>query len=147
MKCGTYNVFDWFETADTGDKNVFWNPCPGLSALNFAQIPMIFCRRIFWVVPECSAKFGHNCSIFCEIAAVLNLRYHIFPLFSQSVLVISAKISRNIVRGKGVPCPWIWPRATLTSWNSVISPLHHPSPSPILKGYVNMPHPYMIYST
>ena len=76
------------------------NLCAAPSALNFAEIPMIFCRRIFWVDPQCNAKVGHNCSRFCEMAAIL-IKNHIFALFSQSILVIPTKIGRDIARGKG----------------------------------------------
>ena len=78
---------------------MFSSLCP--SALNFAEILIIFWRHISWVVPECTAEFGTNCSRFRELAAILTWKNHIFALFSESILVISAKLRRDIDMGKG----------------------------------------------
>ena len=76
-------------------QNVFSNLCSGPSALNFAEIPMIFCRHISWAVPECSAKFGLNCWRFqCA-------KNDIFAHFSNSILAIPMIIHRDIAGGKG----------------------------------------------
>ena len=48
--------------------------CARPSSHHFEEIPMIFCRHISWVGPECSAKFGPNCSKLCEMMAILNLK-------------------------------------------------------------------------
>ena len=53
-------------------QNVLSNICTGPSALNFAEISMIFCTQISLVIPECSAKFGPNCSKFHKMDAILN---------------------------------------------------------------------------
>ena len=77
------------------------NLCSVTSTLNFAEIPKIFCIHQSWEAPVCSAKFGPNCSRFSEIVAILNLKNHIFALFSQTILVILTKLGRDIAWGKG----------------------------------------------
>ena len=67
------------------------NICLGPSALYFAEIPMIFCRHISWVVLECSAKFRTNCSRFRGMVAILNFYFGLCP----------TKLGRDIARGEG----------------------------------------------
>ena len=77
---------------------MFSNVCPRPSALIYTEIPMIFCWHMFWVVPECSAKFEPN---FSRLALVLNQKYHIFAIFVKFILCIPAKFGTDIARGKG----------------------------------------------
>ena len=70
----------------------------------FAEIPMIFYHKnthISWVVLEYSATFGPNCSIFCDMAAILKFKNHTFAHFSQSILDIRTKLGRDIAGVKG----------------------------------------------
>ena len=64
--------------------------CPGTSTLNFAEILMIFCTHISWVVPECSAEFGPK----CEMAVILN-RKITFLHFSDNLFGV---LQPNLVR-------------------------------------------------
>ena len=74
-------------------QNVCSNLCASSRALIIAEIPMIVCIHIPWVVPENSAKFWPNCSRFREMVAILIEKNHIFALFSQYILVIPTKLS------------------------------------------------------
>ena len=99
-------LFDRFEAAAAavvvgGSKMCSQIFVPDLAPLNFKEIPMIFYTHISWAVPECSAKFGPNCSKFREMAAILNQKNSYFALFSLSILVIPTKLGRDITRGKG----------------------------------------------
>ena len=90
---------------------------------------MIFYTHISWLVPECSAKFGPNYSIFHETAAILIRKNHIFALFSHSILVIPMKLGRDIARGKGhLVCEFDLKRprpsemaATFRVWNHIFA--------------------------
>ena len=86
-------VFDSVEFATARS-----NLCPGSSILNNTVIPIIFCRHIFWVVPECSAKYRPSCWRFHKMAAIFNI------LFSTSILVIPSKVGRDISWGKRHLC-------------------------------------------
>ena len=88
---------------------MFSNLCAGPSALNFVDIPMIFCAHIPWVVPDCSAKFGPNCLRFGKMAVILNRKNYIFASFFQSTLVIAMKLGRDMARGKGLDIGKWWP--------------------------------------
>ena len=59
-------------------QNVLPNLCKIDCARSRTEIPVIFCTHISWVFPECSVKFGPNCLRFCEMAAILIRKNHIF---------------------------------------------------------------------
>ena len=77
MKCGTCMCLIGLKPPPPPEEDL----CARSSALNFSEIPMIFYRRIPWVVPECSAKFQPNYSRFCEMAAILNKKNNFFCNF------------------------------------------------------------------
>ena len=76
-------VFDWFKATAT------------------ALVGSKMCCQILIRVLECRAKFVRICLRFCEMAAMLNLKNHIFGLSSQFSLFILTKLSREIAEGKG----------------------------------------------
>ena len=100
---GPIYVFDWFEATDTvGDKM-----CARIFVLDLApsilqsEFPMIFCRCISWVVPECSAKFGlkipRNGSHFnSKKITYLHFSPNLYFSYSNEKFIIG----RDIFRGK-----------------------------------------------
>ena len=89
MNMGDLYVFDRFKAAALGSKI-----CTEIFVLSlqfFAEIPMIFCTHVSWLVPECSAKFRPKCSRFLKMPAILHRKITLFALFSQSILVTPTK--------------------------------------------------------
>ena len=87
-------MFDRFEAAAAlvvGSK--MCSLCSEPSALSFAEIPIIFCRHVFWVDLGCSAKSGPSCLRFQEMAAILNRKNHIFH-FSPNLFWL---VQQNLV--------------------------------------------------
>ena len=125
MKCGTYMCL------------IGWNRCHSCSRIKnvlsnlFPDLAPSTLQRCWWyfahsrVVQECCVKYGSNCSRFCEMAAILNRKDHIFALFSQSNLVIPTKLGRNITWGKGhldweYNLKWPWKMAAIVKVENCI---------------------------
>ena len=96
-------VFDWFEAvALVGSKMCCRIFVQDLSP-SFLQteIPMIFCRHISLVVPECSAKVGPNCSGLREMAAIINQKITFLHFSPNIFLVIPTNLGATLLGVRG----------------------------------------------
>ena len=70
----------------------------------FAEIPMIFCTHVYWVVPECSAKFGPKCSRFHEMAAIIYKKITLLHFFLSPYQLFQRNLIGTLLGLKGTLC-------------------------------------------